>query len=71
MTEDVAILGLTREQMQVVEEKKKKKEKMIKQILKTEDESFFKTQDYNQSSIGIPMLTLEIKNGPSSVKSRQ
>jgi hypothetical protein len=65
------VLGLTSDQEEKVEQYKKKREKMIKQILNENEESFYKTQDYSHGDVGVPMLTLELTNAPSNVKNIQ
>lgn len=42
-TDEHQVLGLTTEQVEMVEQYKRKREKMIKQILNENDESFYKT----------------------------
>lgn len=70
-TDEHQVLGLTTEQVEMVEQYKRKREKMIKQILNENDESFYKTQDYSHGDVGIPMLTLEVTKAPSNVKKFQ
>lgn len=59
------------EEEQQLENCKIKREKIIKEILNEEDESFFKTHDYSYGEFGIPMLTLELTNAPSNVRQFQ